>query len=106
MTVHDPGDDVGKVVERIDAVDLAGLGQRRDGCPMFGSAVGACEQRILSGQCDRADGPFDYIVVELEAAVDEEREAFPPRQGIADRHGQFTLLADQRKLCPKPRLEP
>ena len=34
--------------------------------------------------------------------VDEEREAFPSRQGITDRHGQFALLADQRQLCPKP----
>jgi hypothetical protein len=36
---------------------------------MFGSAVGACEQRILSGQCDRADGPFDYIVVEFDVSL-------------------------------------
>src|SRR5690242_13205291 len=51
MTVDDPGDDVGEVVQRIDVVDLAGLDQRRNGGPMFGSAVGPCEQRILSGQC-------------------------------------------------------
>src|SRR5262249_13564631 len=72
----------------------------------FGSAVGPCEQRILSGQCDRADGPFDNVVVEFDAAVvDEEPEAFPSRQGIADGHGQFALLADQRELCPTPWLE-
>ena len=34
MTVHDRGDDLGKVVERIDVVDLAGFNQR-DGCPCW-----------------------------------------------------------------------
>jgi hypothetical protein len=86
--------------------DLAGFDQRRDDCPMFGSAVGACEQRILTSQPNRADGPFDNVIVEFDAAVvDEKREAFPARQGIANCLGQFALLADQRELCPKPRLE-
>jgi hypothetical protein len=36
MTIHDTSEDVGKVVERIDVVDLAGLNQR-DGCPCWAS---------------------------------------------------------------------
>jgi hypothetical protein len=73
---------------------------------MFGSAIGAREQRIFSGKCDRSDGSFDNVVVEFDAAViDEERQAVPSRQGIADRHGQFALLADQCELCPQPWLD-
>src|SRR6185437_5937851 len=73
---------------------------------MFGTPIGAREQRIFSGKCDRSDGSFDNVVVEFDAAViDEERQAVPSRQGISDRHGQFALLADQRELCAKPWLE-
>src|SRR4051794_16968007 len=73
---------------------------------MFGAPIGAREQRIFSGECDRSDGSFDNVVVEFDAAViDEERQAVPSRQGIADRNGQFAFLADQRELCPQPWLD-
>jgi len=67
---------------------------------MLGAAVRPREQRILSVERDRADGSFDGVVVEFDAAVvDEARQAFPARQGVADGIGKFALLADQTKLC-------
>jgi len=41
MPVDDPGQDVGEVGERIDVVDLAGLDERRDDSPVFGTTVGS-----------------------------------------------------------------
>ena len=82
MAVDDPGEDVGEVGERIDAVQLAGLDQRGDGGPMLGAAVGAGEQRILAVERDRADGALDDVVVDLDAAVVEEAgQALPSATG-------------------------
>ena len=55
---------------------------------------------------DRADRSFDGVVIELDVAVIEEaRQAFSARQGVADGLGQFALLADQAKLGAEPGLE-
>ena len=62
---------------------------------MLGTAVRPREQRVLSVERDRADGSFDGVVVELDAAiVDEARQAFPTRQGVTDGFGEFALLTD------------
>ena len=76
MTVDDPGEDVGQVHERVDIVQLAGLDQRGDGGPVFGATIRTCEQSIFPIERDGADGAFDSVVVELDAAiVDKERQA-------------------------------
>ena len=92
MTVDDPGKDVGQIAKRIDVVEFAGFDQRSDSGPVLGAAVGAGEQCIFPVQRDRADGPFDGVVVELDAAiVDEARQALPARQGVTDGFGKFAL---------------
>jgi hypothetical protein len=106
MTVDDPGEDVGQIPERVDVIQFAGFDQSSDGGPMLGAAVRTPEQCILSVERDRADRAFNGVVVELDAAVIEEaRQAFPARQGVADGLGQFALLADQAKLGAEPGLE-
>jgi hypothetical protein len=76
MAVDDPGEDVDQVGERIDIVQLTGFDQRRDDGPMFGAAIGACEQRIFPVERDGTDGAFDGVVVEFDATVvDEARQA-------------------------------
>jgi hypothetical protein len=47
MTIDDPGEDVGQVHERVDIVQLTGLDQRGDDGPVFGAAIGPCEQSIF-----------------------------------------------------------
>lgn len=37
---------------------------------MFGAAISACEQSIFSVEHNRADGAFDGVVVEFDAAID------------------------------------
>ena len=55
---------------------------------------------------DGADRAFDGVVVELDAAiVDEARQAFPARQGVADGFGEFALLTDKTEFCPQPGFE-
>ena len=59
---------------------------------MFGAAIRSCEQSILSVERDRADGAFDSVVVELDAAiVDKARQAIPARQGVTDCFGELAL---------------
>ena len=105
MAVDDPGDDVGEIGLRVDAVELAGLDQRSDDGPVLGAAVGAGEQSVLAIERDRPDGALDDVVVDLDAAVVEEaRQALPARQRVADRLGELGLLADQRELGAQPGL--
>ena len=74
--------------------------------PMFGTAVGAGEQGILAGQGKGTDGALDDVVVDLDAAVVEEQaQALPARQRVADRLGELGLLADELELGAQPRLE-
>ena len=56
----------------IDAVHLTGLDQRGDDGPVFSSGVVSCEQGVLAVQGDGADGAFDGVVVDLDAAIGEE----------------------------------
>ncbi len=45
---------VGEPGVRIDAVELRGLDQRGDGCPVGAALVAAGEQRVLAVQCNLA----------------------------------------------------
>jgi hypothetical protein len=55
MTVDDSGDDVGQIVMRFDAAELAGLDQRGDDGPVLAAAVGGGEQRVLAVERNRPD---------------------------------------------------
>ena len=62
---------------------------------MLGTPVEPREQRVLSVERDRADGAFDGVVVEFDAAiVDEARQAFPARQGVTDSPRSLRIFAD------------
>lgn len=63
MALDHQGDDGGHVGLGIDAVELAGLDQRGDDGPVTCAAVRAGEQRVLSRECERADGALDGVVV-------------------------------------------
>jgi hypothetical protein len=67
------------------------------------AAIRTCEQSIFPVECD---GAFDGVVVDFDSTiVDEARQAFPARQGVADGFGELALLADQAKLSPQPWFE-
>lgn len=85
MAVADPGKRVGQVSERIDVVQLTGFDQGGDDGPMFGAAVGACEQCIFPVQRDRTYRALDSVVVELDTVIiDKARRTLPASERIAD----------------------
>lgn len=98
------GDDVCEVVPRIDAVELSRLDQRRDRGPLFAAALRAAEERILSGERQRAAGSFDDVGGDLDMAVVQNAgQARPARQRLADGLGELALLTDEAELHAHPR---
>ena len=61
MSADDPGDDVGEIGVRLDAVELGGFDERGDDGPMLRAAVGAGEERILAGQGQRPVRALDGV---------------------------------------------
>ncbi|MBB4615475.1 hypothetical protein GGR37_003771 [Novosphingobium taihuense] len=71
---------------RVDAGELPVLDECGDQRPVIAAFVGTCEQGVLAVESQRADGAFDGIAVEIDAAIDE--EACQPTlafEGVADR---------------------
>lgn len=102
MAVDDAGDDLAQVGVMVDVVELAGFDERGDGRPVLGAAVGLGEEGILAIEGERPNGPFDGVVVDVDAAVVEEQaKPGPARQGVADRLGELGFLTDQRELLPQ-----
>jgi hypothetical protein len=56
----------------IDAVHLAGFDHRGDDGPVFGTGIVTGEEGVLSVQGDGADGAFDGVAVDFDAAVGQE----------------------------------
>ncbi|MHC2440300.1 hypothetical protein ACVMB0_007675 [Bradyrhizobium sp. USDA 4451] len=78
MAVDDPDEGIGQIGKRIDVIQLTGFDQGGDDGPVLGAAVGACKQRILPVERNRADRALDGVVVELDAAIiDEARQPLP-----------------------------
>lgn len=106
VAADDAGDDVGDVGLRIAAIELGGLDQRGQYGPVLGPAIGAGEKGVLAIEGQRPDGPLDGVVVELDAAIIQEQgQARPARQRVADRLGQFGLLTDCLQTGAQPGLQ-
>ena len=62
----------------LDGVELAGLDERGDDGPVFGTGVVTGEQGVFPVQGDGADGALHGVAVDLDAAIrEEEVEALP-----------------------------
>src|SRR5258707_3160802 len=73
---------------------------------MFGTAVRAGEQSILSRQRKGTDAALDDVVVDLDVAiVEEQAQSLPARERVADRRGELGLLADELELGAQPGFE-
>ena len=106
MAVDDLGEHVGEIDERIDTAELAAFDERGDDRPVFSAAVGAGEERILAIKGDGSDRTLDRVGVDLNSAVVEEAgEALPTGERIADRLGEFALLANEAELLAQLWLE-
>ena len=106
MPIDDLGDDVSQIGVGLDIVELAGLDERSDDCPVLAATIRAREERILAREGDWPDAALDHVRIDLNAAVVKKaRQPFPAGECIADSLGQLALLADQAQLAPQPRLE-
>lgn len=69
--IANAGEHVGKVVPRIEAIELGAFDQRVDRGGTATAGIGAGKQIILAVDGDTAQGPFGGIVVERQPAVIE-----------------------------------
>src|SRR5262245_44118113 len=95
MAIGHALEDILKIGEWLDAVELRGREERGDDRPAGRSAVGAGEQMVLAAEGDGPDGAFDRVVVEFDAAVIEEAAKRPPAgQGIPHGFGETAAGRD------------
>ena len=88
-----------QVGEGLDVIELCSGDEGTDRRPAGRTAIGPCEEVILAAERDRADGAFDGVGVEFDAAViNEAAKAAPAGQGIADGIGQAAARWDVGKL--------
>src|SRR6266404_6174475 len=67
--IDELGKHVGEVGLRIDAVQFAGLDERRDAGPVFRTLIVTGEECILAIEYNGTDASFDDVGVELDAAI-------------------------------------
>ena len=86
VAVDEPGEGRGKVGVGIDHVELAGLDQRGDNAPVDAALIGAGEEGVLAGECDRTDRALDRVGIDLDPpVVEEDAETRPQLERVA--HG-------------------
>jgi hypothetical protein len=77
---------------RVDAVQLAGLHERRDATPVLRPLVVTGEECILAIKRNRTDAPLDSVGVELDATVIKKaRKPVPMITAIADSFSNLGL---------------
>ena len=105
VALDDAGGGVGEVGVWPDADELAGLDQRGDHRPILAATDRSGKKRILAVQGQSLDRAFDNVGVDLDpAVVEEQAQATPARQSVANRMGEFALAADEAELLAQPRL--
>src|SRR5215204_4020962 len=106
MAGDDPADHVSQVGPWLDPNELARLNQRGNHRPVRGPTVRAGKQCVFAREGQRAHAALDHVGVDLNSAVVEEQaQAGPPGEGVADRLRQPALLAHQGQLLAEPGLE-
>ena len=76
MAVDDGCEDAGQVAVSFDFVELAGLNERREHCPVLGTCIVTGEERVLSLQGNRTDCALNGVAVHLDATI-AKKEAQP-----------------------------
>lgn len=88
--VGDAGEHVGKVMLRVEAVELGTFNQRIDRGGAAATGIGAGKQIIFTANGDAAQGTLGGIVVECQAAIVEAaHQCSPARPHVAEGLGEF-----------------
>lgn len=72
MAIDDGGEGAGQPGVRIDGIEFTGLDQTGQHYPVLRTCIVASKEGILSVQHDGADGAFDGVAIDLDAAVGQE----------------------------------
>ena len=89
-----------------DAIELAGLNERSQQCPILGTFVATGKKGVLGIQLDRPHRTLDSIRVHLDAPVIKvERQAVPMTQRVTQGLRRVALLCKVIKLGLKPLLQ-
>ena len=87
-------------------MQLAGLDQRRQHCPVFRPLVAAGKQRIFSIESDRAHAAFNGVGVDLDATIVEKaHQPVPAAQAIADGLGKRGSAGELDESFLEPSLQ-
>ena len=106
MTGDETLQDLGEVGVRMDVVEPAGADEGGQDGPVLPAAIGAGKEGVLAVEGNGTDGTLDRVGVGLEVAVvEEEGEAVPVLEGVADRLGEPRLAGETRKLPLEPRAQ-
>lgn len=71
----DGDQDTGQIAMRLDPVEFAGFDQRCDDGPTLCPGIVSGEECVFAVQGDGADGSFNGIIVEFDAAVTKEQDS-------------------------------
>src|SRR6056297_1374003 len=103
MAVRDGCEGGFEIGEGFDAVDLAGLDQRRDASPGPAALVVSGEESVLSIQGDRPDEILDAVGVHLDASILEEGlQPVPVTVDVGELLAEAGLGRDAQALLLKP----
>ena len=106
VTGDDPLEHVLQVLEGIEAAHLGALDQRGEDRPGSGAGIRPGEQGVLPGGCHDPMQALDGIGVQLDPAIgQEDAQAVPVAQHVADRLGHRHLAGDARQLLFQVDLE-
>lgn len=95
VTADDGSERGGQVGQRIDGVEFTGVNERGDSRPVLCSGIMTRNECVLPIEGNRADGPLDAILVDLDAAVgQEDTEPIPIFGDIGERFAERRLASD------------
>src|SRR5258708_9565050 len=94
-----------KIGEGLDVVELGGGDERADGGPAVCTAIRPGKQVVLAAERNRTDGTFDGVGVEFDASIFEEyAKCLPAVQCVPDCLSKAAARRDVGKLRIQPEL--
>lgn len=97
---------VGEPGHRLNTVQLGGLDEGHGNCPVPRPAIASSKQCIVAIEGYRPDGALDHVRVHLDpSVVEEQRQAGPMPQGVADGYGQVRGGGDAALMGLQPVLQ-
>lgn len=101
--IVDPGQDVGEIGLRVEAVHLGGLDDGHRTGQRFGTGVRPCKEPVFPPDANRAQGALGWIVVDGDPTIRQEQaEGILAADPVTESLGQIPLAGDQGELALGP----